>query len=120
MGNDTCGRTDQQNPGKRESVGEPVADSNDILNFSETSERRSAGGFADTSHVKGGRGVTIESQPRSDSSEETLGTAQNGIWVHQNDPQIAVSLCSWLEHPRTELHSVAAFHRERLQRVVVV
>jgi len=119
MGNSTCGRTNQQNPRKRESVGEPVGDSNDILNFSEASERRSASGFANTPHVKGGRGVTMESQPRSDSSQETLATTQNGIWVHQNDPQIAIFFCSWLEHPRTQLHSVAAFHREGLLQVVV-
>ena len=118
---DTSGRTKQQNPGKRESVGKPVADSNDILNFGEAGERSPTGGLANASHVKGDSCVTIESQARNDSFEETLAATQNRIRVHQNDPQLPIRFCSsiWLEHPCTELHSVAAFDGERFQCVVL-
>lgn len=71
----TCGRTKQQNPGKRESVGKAVADSNNILNLGE------AGGLGNASHVKGESGVTIE---------ESLAATQNRIRVQQNNPQVPI------------------------------
>lgn len=69
---DTCGRTDQQNPRESVCVGKEVTDSKNILNFSEAGERRPASGLANASHVKGDGGVTVESQGRSDSFEESL------------------------------------------------
>ncbi|KAH1226200.1 Isoleucine N-monooxygenase 2 [Glycine max] len=75
----TYRRTKQQNPRNRESVGKAVADNNDILNFGEAGERSPTGGLANASHVKGDSCVTIESQARNDSFEETLATTQNRI-----------------------------------------
>jgi len=80
----TYRRTKQQNPRNRESVGKAVADNNDILNFGEAGERSPTGGLANASHVKGDSCVTIESQARNDSFEETLATTQNRIQVHRS------------------------------------
>lgn len=57
---------------KGERVRDPIGDGDNILNFSEASERRSASGLTNASHIEGDGGVTMKSQRRSDTFEKTL------------------------------------------------